>query len=100
MSEIPIIGGERKASPDEKIHDSFYFGQMFALHMLLKLWDMYSADDMKRFMDARYRHFAKEYPNFYNQLIKVDRRSAQEVKHEYKRIFEQQMKATGDMGKI
>ena len=94
MDETPIIGQERN---DEKVvADCFYFGQMFSLHMVLKMWDMFGVDRMRKFMNARYKHFAKEYPNFYNQLIRTDHKAVKEMENEYKKIYEKQME--GDDG--
>lgn len=77
----------------DRIVHSFYCGQIMALHQLIHyLWRAkhgYNLQDIFAFIESRYMYLIKEYPNFYNQLVKNDRelKASGETNNTYHKLF-------------
>jgi len=90
-----------KRKVEEQITNAYHFGQFFTMHILLKIKDVYDLKHMHDFLEARYKSFVKEFPNFYNQMIKTDKKAARQAEDEYRKFFGNQMEdQQGDNTKL
>jgi hypothetical protein len=92
MSDIPIIGEADESKYEEQLSNAYHFGQFFALHTALRIKDIYGLERAYQFMESRYKTFTREFPNFYNQMIKVDKEASRRSEEEYKKFLENQLK--------
>ena len=77
----------------KQLSNSYFFGQFFAMHVVLRIHDLYGAQRAIEFLEARYKSFVEEYPNYYNQMIKIDKEAAKQSENEYKKFLENQLDA-------
>lgn len=106
MGKIVDVNGmsfNKSDSEEDRIINSFYCGQIMALHHLVYyLWrgkGKYKLADIFRFIESRYIYLIKNNPNFYNQLVKNDEelKASGETDHTYKQLFESMMKHFKDI---
>jgi len=89
----------------DRIINAFYCGQIQALHHLIYfLWRSkrkYKVEDVFRFMESRYCHLIKEYPNFYNQVIKNEKELQHDggTAHFYNKLFDEMLEAFKNISK-
>lgn len=87
----------------DRIVNSFYCGQIQALHHLVYfLWrsrGKYSKDDIFTFVESRYCYLIREYPNFYNQIIKNEQQLGKESDNAYRTLFVEMMEHFKDITK-
>ena len=98
-NEKPYI--HQGESVEDKIINSYYCGQIYALHMLI--WYLYRAKkkytpkQIFRFIESRYCYLIREYPNFYNRIKRNDIELGAEAEKSYKVMFEAMMKHFKDI---
>jgi len=94
---------EKSDNEEDRIVNAFYCGQIMALHHLVYyLWrakGKYKLTDIFHFLESRYLYLIRQYPNFYNQIVKNDKelKNSGETAHTYNSLFEAMMKHFKDI---
>jgi len=87
----------------DRILNSYYCGQIKMLHHIIYLvWKSkknYDIETILKFVEARYCYLIREYPNFYNQMIKDERELGAEADNSYHVLMEEMLKHHKDIGK-
>ena len=83
----------------DAILNSFYCGQIQALHHLLyyifRAKGKYNIREVIRFIDGRYCYLIKEFPNFYNVLMKAEQESGSKIREQYASLFREMLDFLG-----
>ena len=76
---------------EDRIINSFFCGQIQALHYLIhflfKSKKKYDMAVVIRFIEARYAYLIREYPNYYNTVLKNDKELGLHVADHYKKVL-------------
>jgi len=101
MSDVQINKSDNEV---DRVINSYYCGQIYALHLLVYfLWrskkHKYSMEDVLHFLESRYCYLIREFPNYYNTLVKNDKVLGKEAETSYKVIFEAMHKHFKDIRK-
>ena len=91
MVDDYIIGEVDDAKEKEVLTNAYHFGQFFAMHITLRIKDIYGLQRAIEFLESRYKSFAREHPNYYQQMIKVDKEAYKSSEDEYKKFMEKQL---------
>ena len=90
-------------STEEKLINSYFCGQIYALHTLIyylfKSKRKFNYEDITNFIDARYCYLIREYPNFYNTLVKNDKQLGAEAENDYFKLFNAMLTYHKNVGK-
>ena len=78
-------------SIEDKIINSFFCGQIqslhYLIHFLFKSKKKYDMAVIIRFIEARYLYLIREYPNYYNTVLKNDKELGLDAAVHYKKVL-------------